>query len=105
MLPIPGAIGLNSAVFSDPRANLLIRRIHCTGNESNLLECEQDNLFEPLCGPLDDAGVVCQGKENFFFNIASFCSFHFSTVTLVCTIVLFYNVPNPCSFYVCYVLL
>lgn len=56
-----GAIGLKSADFSDPGANLLIRNVHCNGTENNLLECELNNLPESLCGPSDDAGVVCQG--------------------------------------------
>lgn len=56
-----GAIAVDNAVFSDPKANLLIRNIHCNGTESHLLECVHNNLLESFCGPSDDAGVVCQG--------------------------------------------
>lgn len=59
---LTGAIGLNNAVFSDVRANLLITDISCNGSELSLVECEFNNLLETFCGPSDDAGVVCQGK-------------------------------------------
>ena len=60
---IIGAIGLNNEVFSDPQANLLIRDISCNGSENSLLSCQYNNLLETFCGPLDDAGVVCQGQS------------------------------------------
>ncbi len=61
MLPIIGSIALTDSIFSEERAVLLLRDVNCNGSESSLLDCEHNTLSQTNCGPLEDAGVVCQG--------------------------------------------
>lgn len=57
-----GSIALTDSVFSEERAILLLYDVNCNGSESSLLNCEHNSLSQTNCGPLEDAGVVCQGK-------------------------------------------
>ena len=59
-----GSIALTNSIFSEERAALLLRDVNCNGSESNLLACEHNTLLQTNCGPLEDAGVVCQGRYN-----------------------------------------
>ena len=49
-------------IFAEGQAELLLSAVQCNGSESHLLSCEQERLTHTGCGPLEDAGVVCQGK-------------------------------------------
>ena len=57
-----GSIALTNSIFSEERAVLLLRDVNCNGSESSLLNCEHNSRLQTNCGPLEDAGVVCQGK-------------------------------------------
>lgn len=58
----PGAIALTDSVFTEESAMLALRDVLCNGSEPNLLECVYNILTQTNCGPLEDAGVVCQRK-------------------------------------------
>lgn len=58
-----GAIALTDSVFAEERAVLALRDVDCTGTETNLLSCVHNSLSQTNCGPLEDAGVVCQRKH------------------------------------------
>lgn len=55
-----GAISLTSGSFVEEHAPLLVNDIHCNGSESTLLACDHNRLTNTNCGPLEDAGVLCQ---------------------------------------------
>lgn len=57
-----GAIALTDSIFTEERAALLLRDVQCNGSESTLLSCDHNNFIQTNCGPLEDAGVVCQRK-------------------------------------------
>ena len=56
-----GAIGLNSQIFTDQQAPLLIRDLECSGNEPSLLNCTFNKRLDTSCGQFEEAGIVCQG--------------------------------------------
>ena len=53
---------MNDHVFGDHDANILIQNVNCKGEERTLLDCEYSKLIQSSCQPLEDAGVICQGK-------------------------------------------
>ena len=58
-----GAIALTDSVFAEERAVLVLRDVECTGSEPDLLSCIINRQSQTNCGPLEDAGVVCQCKS------------------------------------------
>ena len=58
-----GAISLTDSVFAEERAVLVLRDVECTGSEPDLLSCIINRQSQTNCGPLEDAGVVCQCKS------------------------------------------
>ena len=60
-----GAIAVTSGTFSDPSQSPTISGVQCTGAETDLLSCYHSNFIDrSICGPSDDAGVVCQGSSS-----------------------------------------
>lgn len=57
-----GSIALTDSNFDEQHAVLLLYDVNCNGSESSLLNCEHNQLMQTNCGPLEDAGVVCQGR-------------------------------------------
>ena len=41
---------------------LALRDVECNGTEPTLLSCVHNSRTETNCGPLEDAGIVCQCK-------------------------------------------
>ena len=53
-----GAIAVTSSLFTERNSPHLLG-VHCSGNESSLLECSYSS--DIVCGRQEDAAVVCQG--------------------------------------------
>ena len=58
---LSGAVNLTREEFTSRKAAAVVGDVGCTGTENYLTDCSY--RFRPGCGELDDAGVVCQGKE------------------------------------------
>ena len=56
-----GAVNLTHEAFHTTVAPTVISAVSCDGFESTLTDCLHSTLTS--CGPLSDAGVVCQGKN------------------------------------------
>ena len=57
-----GANGITDQLFSEDTADVVLLDVMCNGTESSLTECEHNTFGQSSCGPLEDAGVICQGK-------------------------------------------
>ena len=59
-----GAVSVRSSAFGNGTGPIFFDELHCSGLESNILECES---FQPLglhrCDHGDDAGVMCSGRK------------------------------------------
>ena len=55
-----GAVPLTDGAFVEEHAPISLHDVHCNGSELSLLSCPYNNLIPTNCGPLEDAGVVCQ---------------------------------------------
>lgn len=62
MYNIVGAIGITDQLFSEDTANVVLLDVMCNGSESSLTECGHNIFGQSSCGPLEDAGVICQGN-------------------------------------------
>ena len=58
-----GAIALTVGAFTETDADIVLSEVECNGSEPNLLGCGHEDLMHVNCGPLEDAGVVCQCKS------------------------------------------
>ena len=59
IVSLPGAINLTHEEFTSNVTTAAITDVDCTGIENQLTDCSYSS--QPICSPLDDAGVVCQG--------------------------------------------
>ena len=60
---VSGAIALHSATFGHGGGPIFLDNVVCTGNESNLAECQHPGIARSqLCVHSKDAGVICPGK-------------------------------------------
>ena len=50
---------LRSAAFGQGTGNILLNELHCTGNESRLIDCRHSGIGSNSCDHSKDAGVVC----------------------------------------------
>ena len=41
---------------------IVVPKFHCTGNESELLNCNYTEMEIADCGNFDDVGVICTGS-------------------------------------------
>ena len=55
-----GAVAVSSQYYGESVLPMVISDMNCTGSEDNLMECQSETDLI-MCGPLEDAGVVCQG--------------------------------------------
>ena len=63
-LYITGAVSITGGVFSDESVSVVIGRVECAGNESEILQCthltgSHDEVIN--CDRNEVAGVACQG--------------------------------------------
>ena len=58
---ITGALNLTHEAFHSTVAPTVISSVGCVGTESSIGKCTYSTLT--TCGPLSDAGVVCQGMN------------------------------------------
>ena len=62
-LGFPAAIqAKTNAFFGQGSGTIWLDDVDCTGNESNLADCNHKEWGEHNCVHADDAGVVCSGK-------------------------------------------
>ena len=54
-------MNLTDEQFTSRRAATVLGDVGCTGTEDEVTDCSYSSPRG--CGELDDAGVVCQGKE------------------------------------------
>ena len=62
----PGSIPLDGGIFSDKSVSVIIGKVECFGNETDIFECSHltDSHEEvSSCDPNQVAGVVCQGQS------------------------------------------
>ena len=52
-----GALAVRGAHFGQGEGPILVDDLRCTGNESNLLDCDYED--DPNCFHFEDAGVIC----------------------------------------------
>ena len=57
-----GAIALSSATYGQGGGPIFLDNVVCTGNESNLAQCQHLGIANHNCFHSDDAGVICPGK-------------------------------------------
>ena len=56
-----GALNLTHETFHSIVAPTVVDTVGCVGSETVLTDCSYDSIV--TCGPLNDAGVVCQGTH------------------------------------------
>ena len=56
-----GSIAFHQAHFGQGAGPILIGNVHCSGEESSLLECNRNMSGLFSCSHFNDAGVQCQG--------------------------------------------
>ena len=60
---LPGAIALYSSTFGQGYGPIFLDNVVCTGNESNLVECQHPGIARSqYCSHSEDAGVICPGE-------------------------------------------
>ena len=60
---ITGSVTYTTASqFGQGTDPILMNSVHCSGNESNLLDCPYRRLPHLLCSHYNDVGVKCEGK-------------------------------------------
>ena len=59
---VSGAIALASTTFAQGGGPIFLDNVVCTGNETNLAECQHLGIGNHNCFHSDDAGVICPGK-------------------------------------------
>ena len=55
---------MSSEYYGENSRPMSIKGVGCNGSELALLDCNLESNNLNLCGSLEDAGIVCQGKNN-----------------------------------------
>ena len=58
-----GAVAFFYAHFGSGAGPITLDNVHCTGLESNLIDCPSNNIYDHDCSHYEDAGVSCQGNK------------------------------------------
>ncbi|XP_071495979.1 uncharacterized protein, partial [Diadema antillarum] len=61
-------LAFSSARFGEGVGRIALDNVECIGNETSLLDCRSNGLFEHNCGHSEDAGVACE--LNFELHLA-----------------------------------
>ena len=57
---ITGALNLTHEEFHSRVSPMAISNVACVGTENELMNCSHSHIAS--CDPINDAGVVCQGR-------------------------------------------
>uniref|UniRef100_A0A672HD69 SRCR domain-containing protein n=1 Tax=Salarias fasciatus TaxID=181472 RepID=A0A672HD69_SALFA len=55
----------SSAAFGAGSGTIWLDDVHCSGNESSILDCRHSGFGVHNCGHHEDAGIICEGKYRF----------------------------------------
>ena len=69
-----GAIARPRAYFGRGTGAILLDNMVCTGKETKLVNCRSNPLGVHNCNHSEDAGVICQGIESYYFYKISHCT-------------------------------
>ena len=70
MYLIVDAIAVHNAGFCEGSGPIFLDDLMCTGDEASLLECARgSDINASDCAHREDAGVRCQGKPIYFFQL------------------------------------
>ena len=61
-----GAVAVTNEYYGENSQPMSVMEVECNGSELTLLDCNLESNNLNLCGSLEDAGIVCQGKEPLF---------------------------------------
>lgn len=62
MFTYVGAVSLKGHYIEYEKSHFILD-IHCTGNESTIWNCSQNQLEDYECSSNKDAAVICQGMK------------------------------------------
>ena len=58
-----GAVAVTSEYYGENSRPMNVKQVECNGSELTLLDCNLENSDQNICISVDDAGIVCQGKN------------------------------------------
>ena len=61
--PKSGAVAVTSEYYGENNRPMNVKQVECNGSELTLLDCNLENSDQSICLSVDDAGIVCQGKN------------------------------------------
>ena len=54
---------MSASIFGDSSRPFVVGEVHCTGTETEVLECSHNSIGDHLCGDsmedVDDVAIVC----------------------------------------------
>ena len=59
---------MTSEYYGENSRPMSVMEVECNGTELTLLDCNLESNNQNLCGSLEDAGIICQGKKHLFNN-------------------------------------
>lgn len=59
-------------IFGSGSGLIVLDNVMCEGNETNLLMCEHNAIFQSNCDHAQDAAVVCEGTISFLTGLAAY---------------------------------
>ena len=62
---------MTSEYYGENSQPMSVMEVECNGSELTLLDCNLDSNNLNFCSTLEDAGIVCQGKEPLFSDFES----------------------------------
>lgn len=57
-------------IFGSGSGLIVLDNVMCEGNETNLLMCGHNAIFQSNCDHAQDAAVICEGKISFLTGLA-----------------------------------
>ena len=62
---------LRSALGTPPNTSILLDNVVCSGEETNVLDCDHNGIGVVTCDRSHEAGVQCEGTVNEYNAVAS----------------------------------